>query len=47
MSYYLWLPPWAWAVLLFLGIVAMLWLNARPAEWWGDQPDAESEHEEV
>lgn len=44
MSYYTWLPPWAWALVLLLGIGAMLWLNARPPEWWGEPESREREH---
>jgi hypothetical protein len=43
MSYYQMLPPWAWALVLLAGIYGMLWLNARPAEWWGDEPEHERE----
>jgi hypothetical protein len=42
MSYYTWLPAWAWVLILFAGIGAMLWLNARPPAWWGEREEEES-----
>lgn len=43
MTYFTWLPPWAWAVVLIVGIAAMLWLNARPESFWDKSVPPERE----